>query len=67
LIGYEATIMPGIRWRRCNHCYKVLTRDVEAYTIVGGNPAKEIRLRFDASIIQELLGILVDWEIEKLL
>jgi len=28
-------------WRRCNRCYKVsLPRDVEAYTIVGGNRLK---------------------------
>jgi virginiamycin A acetyltransferase len=45
----------------------VVTRNVEPYSIVGGNPAKEIRKRFDESIIQELLEIRWwDWEIEKI-
>ncbi len=33
----------------------VVTGDVEAYAVVGGNPAIEIRKRFEASLIQELL------------
>ena len=68
-IGYSATIMPGIRIGdgAIIATKSVVTRDVEAYTVVGGNPAKEIRLRFEASIIQELLGIRWwDWDIEKI-
>lgn len=68
-IGYEATIMPGIRVGdgAIIATKSVVTRDVEAYTIVGGNPAKEIRKRFDTSIIQELLLIRWwEWDIEKI-
>ena len=33
----------------------VVTKDVQPYSIVAGNPAKEIRKRFDHTIIEELL------------
>jgi virginiamycin A acetyltransferase len=33
----------------------VVTKDVQPYMIVGGNPAREIRTRFDQSIIDKLL------------
>ena len=68
-IGYAATIMPGIRIGdgAIIATKSVVTRDVEAYAIVGGNPAIEIRKRFEASIIQELLLIRWwDWDIEKI-
>ncbi|WP_340524680.1 CatB-related O-acetyltransferase [Cupriavidus necator] len=35
----------------------VVTRDVDPYSIVGGSPARLIRLRFDPEIIAELLGL----------
>lgn len=35
----------------------VVTKDVEPYAIVGGVPAKVIKKRFDAEIIQQLLEI----------
>lgn len=35
----------------------VVTKDVPPYAIVGGNPAKVIRYRFDYHIIQELLNL----------
>lgn len=68
-LGYGATIMPGIRIGdgAIVATKSVVTRNVEAYTIVGGNPAQEIRKRFEASIIQELLLIRWwDWDIEKI-
>ena len=34
-----------------------VVKDVEPYTIVGGNPAKVIRKRFPLSIIERLLKI----------
>jgi virginiamycin A acetyltransferase len=34
-----------------------VTKDVAPYTIVGGNPAKEIRKRFDEDTIKKLLAI----------
>ena len=35
----------------------VVTKDVEPYTIVGGNPAQKIRKRFPDHVIEELLDI----------
>ncbi|MCR5688349.1 MAG: CatB-related O-acetyltransferase [Lachnospiraceae bacterium] len=35
----------------------VITRDVEPYSIVGGNPAKLIRYRFDEKTIERLLKL----------
>ncbi|WP_425639516.1 CatB-related O-acetyltransferase [Algoriphagus yeomjeoni] len=48
----------------------VVTKDVEPYTIVAGNPAKPIRKRFSEELIQELLNLKwwdkSDEELEKL-
>jgi acetyltransferase-like isoleucine patch superfamily enzyme len=45
----------------------VVTKDVEPYTIVGGNPAKKIRNRFDNKTIENLLKIRWwDWDLEKI-
>ncbi|ERT05314.1 bacterial transferase hexapeptide family protein [Lyngbya aestuarii BL J] len=68
-IGYGATIMPGIHVGdgAIIASQSVVTRSVEPYTVVGGNPAQEIRKRFEKSIIQELLEICWwDWEIDKI-
>ena len=35
----------------------VITKDVEPYTIVGGNPAQKIKKRFPEQIINKLLEI----------
>ena len=35
----------------------LISKDVEPYSIVGGNPGKLIRYRFDSKIIKELLEI----------
>ena len=35
----------------------VVTKDVEPYAIVGGNPAKVIKYRFDEEIRKKMLGI----------
>ena len=46
----------------------VVTKDVEPYTVVGGNPAKVIRKRFDDETIQKLLAIKWwEWEDDKIL
>lgn len=37
--------------------YSVVVKDVAPYTIVGGNPAREIKQRFSDEIIRELLEI----------
>lgn len=68
-IGYGATIMPGIKIGdgAIIGAQAVVTRDVPPYTIVGGNPAQEIRKRFEDSVIEDLLNIRWwDWDIQKI-
>ncbi|MEM1136019.1 MAG: CatB-related O-acetyltransferase [Bacteroidota bacterium] len=68
-IGYKATIMPGVKIGdgAIIAAKSVVTKDVEPYTIVGGNPAKEIRKRFLPAQIDTLLKIKWwDWPIEKI-
>jgi len=68
-IGYEATIMPGIKVGSgaIIASKSVVTADVPAYSVVGGNPAKIIKYRFDERTIGELLEIAWwDWSAEKI-
>ena len=68
-IGYGATIMPGVTIGdgAIIAAKSVVVKDVEPYTIVGGNPAMEIRKRFSESKIKELLELQWwDWPIEKI-
>jgi len=45
----------------------VVVKDVPAYAVVAGNPAKVVKMRFDDQAIQRLLKIAWwDWEIEKI-
>lgn len=45
----------------------LVTRDVEPYAVVGGNPAKTIRKRFDENDIARLLDLRWwDWSDEEL-
>jgi virginiamycin A acetyltransferase len=67
-IGFEALFMPGVRIGdgAIIASRSVVTADVEPYSIVGGNPAREIRKRFDASTIAALCDIAWwDWDVEK--
>ncbi len=68
-IGYDSIIMPGIKIGNgvIIATKSVVTKDVEPYSIVGGNPAKLIRKRFNSDII-EMLETLKwwDWHIEKI-
>ena len=66
-IGYGATLMPGIEVGdgAIIAAKSVVTRSVFPYSVVGGNPAQEIRRRFDAATIQALLKIQWwNWDIE---
>jgi len=68
-IGYGATIMPGVTIGdgAIIATKSVVTKDVAPYSIVGGNPAKEIRKRFSEEKIEELLEIKWwDWPLEKI-
>jgi virginiamycin A acetyltransferase len=68
-IGNRATIMPGIKIGdgAIIGANSLVAKDVEPYTIVGGNPAKEIRKRFDEETIQLLLALKWwDWDVQKI-
>lgn len=68
-IGSEAIIMPGVQ---IGHgavigTRALVTKDVEPYTIMGGNPAKPIRKRFDEGKIAMLLEMAWwNWSTERL-
>jgi len=68
-IGYNVTIMPGINIGdgAIIAANTTVTKDVLPYSIVGGNPAKEIKKRFSEEKITELLELQWwNWEIEKI-
>ena len=45
----------------------VVVGDVEPYTIVGGNPARPVKRRFEPEQVRELLEIAWwDWPVEKI-
>jgi len=68
-IGSEAIIMPGVK---IGHgaiigTRALVTRDVEPYSIVGGNPARTIRSRFDENSVSMLLELQWwDWPDDQL-
>ena len=59
LIGANVTIMSGVNIGDgaivANNSHVV--KDIEPYTIVGGNPAKFIKKRFDNEVINKLLKL----------
>ena len=68
-IGYDTTIMPGVNIGdgAIIASKSVVTKDVEPYSIVGGNPAELIRKRFSNNEIKDLLDAKWwDWPIEKI-
>lgn len=68
-IGYNATIMAGVH---IGHgaiiaANATVVKNVEPYSIVGGNPAQEIKKRFPAATISKLLALeWWNWDIEKI-
>lgn len=68
-IGYESVIMPGVTIGSgaIIASKAVVTKNVPAYAVVGGNPAKVLKMRFDDDTIQRLLSIAWwHWDIEKI-
>ncbi|MEO3988150.1 Vat family streptogramin A O-acetyltransferase [Plesiomonas shigelloides] len=60
-IGYDVTIMPGVNIGdgAIIASKSVVTQAVPPYSVVGGNPAKVIKNRFDIDTINKLL--LIKW------
>lgn len=68
-IGMNAMIMPGVTIGEgaIVAAGSVVAKDVPPYTIVGGNPAKEIKKRFTDGEIEKLKEMRwFDWEREKI-
>jgi len=68
-IGYGVTIMPGVNIGdgAIIATKSVVTKDIAPYSIVGGNPAQEIRKRFSGEEIEKLLDLQWwDWPIEMI-
>lgn len=68
-IGQNVTIMPGVHIGdgAVVGANSVVAKNVAPYTVVAGNPVKEIRKRFSAEDIAALEEIKWwDWDIEKI-
>lgn len=68
-IGYNATIMAGVTIGdgAIIATNATVIKDVAPYSIVGGNPAAEIKKRFSEEQIEKLLQLKWwDWGIEKI-
>lgn len=67
-IGMRALILPGLHLGEgaIVTAGAIVTKDVEPYTMVGGNPAKPIKKRFDEATIERLLALnIYSWNEEK--
>ena len=66
-LGYDCQIMPGIKIGNgaIIASKAVVAHDVDAYTVVAGNPARQIKKRFPDDIVDELLKIAWwNWDIK---
>ncbi len=68
-IGYEALIMPGVKIGNgaIVASRAVVASDVPPYTIVGGNPARPVKQRFDPDSVAVLEALAWwDWPVEAI-
>lgn len=68
-IGMRVMIMPGIKIGEgaVIAAGAVVTKDVEPYAVVGGNPAQLIKYRFDNNTISELLKLQIYQKSEEMI
>ncbi len=69
-VGYEAVILAGVRIGdgAIIGARAVVTKDVPPYAIVGGMPAKTIKMRFPEDTVSQLLSLKWwFWPVEKIL
>ena len=67
--GYDSLIMGGVKIGdgAIIAAKAVVVKDVTPYSIVAGNPAKVVKMRFDDKTIERLLQIAWwDWDIAKI-
>jgi virginiamycin A acetyltransferase len=67
--GYKSTIMPGVTVGSgaIVAANAVVSRDVPAYAMVAGNPARVVKMRFDDATIAKLLALAWwDWPAAKI-
>lgn len=68
-IGTEAMILPGVTIGpgAIVAARAVVSRDVAPYAVVAGNPAREMRTRFDPATVETLLDLAWwDWPSERI-
>ncbi len=68
-IGTKAVVMPGVQIGdgAIIGAHAVVTKDVPSYAVVGGNPARVLRMRFDEETATALLAMAWwDWSVEKI-
>ncbi|MDH6458341.1 virginiamycin A acetyltransferase [Fusobacterium sp. PH5-7] len=65
-LGRESVIMPGVKIGdgAIIAAYSVVAKDVEPYTVVGGNPTRVLKKRFDDEFVNILLK-LKWWNFDK--
>ncbi|MEZ8826966.1 CatB-related O-acetyltransferase [Vibrio amylolyticus] len=67
-LGMRAMIMPGVSIGEgaIVAANSVVTKDVAPYSVVGGSPAKLVKMRFEPAIIEQLIALKsYDWPAEK--
>ena len=68
-IGMDAVIMPGVSVGDgvIVAAKAVVTRDEPPYAVVAGNPARVMKMRFDARTVRRLIEIAWwDWPVDKI-
>ena len=68
-LGKDSVILPGVHIGdgAIIGAYSIVTKDIPPYTIVGGNPAKIIKKRFDDETIDILIKMKWwNWDITKI-